>query len=476
MMQAFEWYLPSNQQHYKRLQSKLDELKSVGIVDLWIPPVFKGTSKHDVGYGIYDLYDLGEFDQKGSIATKYGTKQELIELIKSCHTRDMKVYADTVLNHKAAADYKETFEAILVDPMDREQTIGEPHDIQGWTGFNFKGRNNKYSKFKWNFNHFTGVDYDDITKESGIYRILGDNKYWSESVSDELGNYDYLMFSDVNLAHPEVKEDLFHWIEWFVNETKVDGLRFDALKHIDREFMKEFIDHCLNLFGDSFYRVGEYWSGNEQAKLKYLDALDYNMDLFDVILHYNFYEASHQKENYDLRTILDNTLVMNHPTLAVTFVDNHDSQRGQALESWVESWFKPLAYTLILMREEGYPCVFWGDYYGIEGEFSYPAQKEWLDRMLKARQKASYGDQDDYFDNPHCIGWVRHGNEKHLTKSASLINNSDDSQILRMFIGTDFVGTIFKDALEFNEGEVIIDEEGYGDFRVNAQSASIWLN
>lgn len=39
--------------------------------------------KNDTGYAVYDLYDLGEFNQKGSIETKYGTKQEYIDAIKT---------------------------------------------------------------------------------------------------------------------------------------------------------------------------------------------------------------------------------------------------------------------------------------------------------------------------------------------------------------------------------------------------------
>ena len=40
---------------------------------------------------------------------------------------------------------------------------------------------------------------------------------------------------------------------------------------------------------------------------------------------------------------------------------SHDTQLGESLESWVGSGFKPLAYSLILLRHEGYPCVFLGD-------------------------------------------------------------------------------------------------------------------
>ena len=475
MMQAFEWYLESDSKHFVRLEQLLDELKEAGIDDLWIPPVFKATGTNDVGYGIYDLFDLGEFDQKGSVPTKYGTKEELLSLIEACHQRGMKVYADTVLNHKAGADFKETFKAVLVDSDNREENIGDPHDIEGWTGFNFPGRNDKYSDFKWNFNHFTGVDYDDLSKETGIFRILGENKYWSSNVSHEMGNYDYLMFADVDLKHPDVSAELFRWIEWFVQETKIDGLRFDALKHIDRDFIRDFTSYCQEQFGESFYMVGEYWSSSEAVKAKYLDATDYNVDLFDVGLHFNFYEAALGMENYDLREIFENTLVSTHPTLAVTFVDNHDSQKGQSLQSWVGDWFKPLAYTLILMRDEGYPCVFWGDYYGINQEDGYPASKPWIDKILKARASSAHGQQDDYFDNNDTIGWVRHGDEEHPTKSATLIHNGTEKTSLMMFVGKEQANKEFSDVLSYDDERVVIDEEGFGDFTVNAQSAAIWM-
>ena len=63
--------------------------------------------------------------------------------------------------------------------------------------------------------------------------------------------------------------------------------------------------------------------------------------------------------------LFEGTLVGARPDLAVTFVDNHDTQPGQSLESWVDGWFKAAAYGLILLRAYGYPCVFYGDLYGI---------------------------------------------------------------------------------------------------------------
>lgn len=68
------------------------------------------------GYDIYDLYDLGEFDQKGSRTTKWGSRRELEDLVEEAKSLGVGVYWDAVLNHKAGADYPERFQAVKVDP------------------------------------------------------------------------------------------------------------------------------------------------------------------------------------------------------------------------------------------------------------------------------------------------------------------------------------------------------------------------
>lgn len=62
-----------------------------------ISSVTKGQSVDDTGYGVYDVYDLGEFDQKGTVRTKYGTKQELLDAIATCKEQEMAVYG---ISHK----------------------------------------------------------------------------------------------------------------------------------------------------------------------------------------------------------------------------------------------------------------------------------------------------------------------------------------------------------------------------------------
>ncbi|NLD51886.1 MAG: hypothetical protein GX650_03225, partial [Clostridiales bacterium] len=63
MLQAFEWYLPDDGKHWERLRHAAPRLKELGVGGVWIPPCCKATGTDDVGYGAYDLYDLGEFDQ-----------------------------------------------------------------------------------------------------------------------------------------------------------------------------------------------------------------------------------------------------------------------------------------------------------------------------------------------------------------------------------------------------------------------------
>lgn len=470
MLQAFEWNVPNEGNHYDFLREQIPELAEAGITALWLPPVTKATSIWDTGYGAYDLYDLGEFDQKGDIRTKYGTKEQLHQLINAAHEAGLQVYADVVLNHKAQADEEETFLAVSVDQNDRSRELDEPHDITAWTRFTFPGRGETYSDFKWNFNHFTGVDYDSRSGNTGIYKILGENKDWSDNVSGEKGNFDYLMFADINLAHPEVRADLFHWAKWFIEETGVDGFRFDALKHMDHDFVRDLVHH-IRSFAPDFYFVGEFWQPGLGEKESYLAATEYQLDLFDVALHFNLFGAA--KGPFDLRNILAGSLVKHHPDLAVTFVDNHDTQPGQSLNSFVEPWFKKIAYSLILLRQDGYPCVFFGDYYGLGEPEPMAGLRSVITNLLYIRKNYAFGEQQDYFESESLIGWTRLGSDDHPGSLAVLIS-TDDMATLRMFVGEDQAGRIYHDLTGASPAEITIDQDGWADFEAGPGDVSCW--
>ncbi len=69
-----------------------------------MPPAYKGASGgYSVGYDSYDLFDLGEFDQKVH-PTKYGDKAQLLAAIDALKRNDIAVLLDVVVNHKMGAD------------------------------------------------------------------------------------------------------------------------------------------------------------------------------------------------------------------------------------------------------------------------------------------------------------------------------------------------------------------------------------
>ena len=474
MMQYFEWYLPDDGRHWVRLMEDAEHLRQIGVGGVWLPPFCKATGTNDTGYGIYDLFDMGEFEQKGSRRTKYGTKEELKAAIDSLHEKGIQVYSDTVLNHKAGADETEVFKIVEVSPDNREQTLSAPYDIEGWTKFTFPGRGGMYSEFQWNFQHFNGLNYDQRTGNTKIFRILGENKDFSDNVSGEFGNFDYLMFANIDYRNRDVIDETLRWGEWVIEEMNLDGMRLDAIKHIDANFMEVFVRHLRLTADKPLYFVGEYWNPDEGALSAYLQDTEGLLALFDVALHYRFVRASHQGRDYDLRTIFDNTFISRHVLNAAIFVDNHDSQPGQALESWVQDWFKPLAYALILLRQDGYPCVFYGDYYGTGGPNSVPGKREVLDRLLEARQKSAYGEQVDYFDHANTIGWVRLGDAAHEGSGLACVMSNGEDGYKRMCLGGLNGGTLWHDAMGAIENAVTLDEGGWADFYCKGGSVSVY--
>lgn len=122
LFQGFEWNVPADHKHWQRLIKVLPALKQIGIDNVWLPPACKAANgKEGNGYDIYDLYDLGEFDQKGSRSTKWGSREELAELVEKSESEGVGLYFDAVLNHKAGADNKEKCRVVEVDDNGRSR-------------------------------------------------------------------------------------------------------------------------------------------------------------------------------------------------------------------------------------------------------------------------------------------------------------------------------------------------------------------
>ncbi|KHJ66585.1 cytoplasmic alpha-amylase [Pantoea rodasii] len=485
LLQAFHWYYPEGGKLWPELTERASSLRESGINMVWLPPAYKGAGgPASVGYDTYDLFDLGEFDQKGGISTKYGNREDLLSAIISLKNNDIAVLLDVVVNHKIGADEKESVQVNRVDSNDRTKIDNEVVTCEAWTRYTFPARAGKYSQFIWDFKCFNGVDHIENPSEDGVFKIVNDytGEGWNQQVDEEMGNFDYLMGSNIDFRNHAVTEEIKYWARWVIEQTGCNGFRLDAVKHIPAWFFKEWIEHVQAVSDTPLFIVAEYWSFELKKLQQYINQVEGKTMLFDAPLHMKFHEASKQGSNYDLSRIFEGTLVEADPFHAVTLVANHDTQPLQSLEAPVEAWFKPLAYALILLRENGVPSVFYPDLFGADYEdtgndgethrVDMPVIDK-LDKLLLARQQFAHGVQTSWFDHPNCIAFSRSGTAEQPGCVVIMSNGDDGEKTLNL--GEHLANRVWRDFL-YNSDEVVkTNESGEGVFKCKAGSVSVWV-
>lgn len=324
MMQAFYWDCPAVEQlegqWWNTVKSRVAALRQVGFSSLWLPPACKAASARSMGYDPYDYYDLGGFDQKGSISTWFGSSAELCSLIATAHQQQMQVYADLVLNHNSGGDGQE------LNPIDGRTR---------WTKFGPKS-----GKFARALDCFHPSHYE---------------------------TWDGMAFGDMpDLCHrnPYVYEQLMEVARWLIEDVGFDGFRFDFVKGYGAWMVKALLEIRYLKDGQGFlpFAVGECWDSDrtiEDWLTEVNTFLDNKACAFDFPLRYRL-KALCDTYGFSLRNLAQpGTLVSASPQCAVTFVDNHDTTQSES-DAVISD--KILAYAFILTHE-GYPCVFWKDYY-----------------------------------------------------------------------------------------------------------------
>ena len=104
-----QWFETDWDEMYRRLP----EAAEIGYDYLWIPPptkgpTGKGTKWANVGYNLYDRFDIGDVPQRGSLATRYGTRGSLRNMVDKAHQLDIKIIPDIVMNHNGnGPDFRE---------------------------------------------------------------------------------------------------------------------------------------------------------------------------------------------------------------------------------------------------------------------------------------------------------------------------------------------------------------------------------
>jgi alpha-amylase len=350
LMQAFYWDCPKLEgkefQWWDYVAGLVPSLSGNGFTALWLPPACKAANigGMSMGYDPYDYYDLGDVDQKGSKETWFGSKDQLLTLIKTAHSQNLEVYADLVINHNNGGDSEE------VNPIDGQKR---------WTKF-VPGS----GKFPRNWESFHPSYYE---------------------------SWDQMTFGDMpDLCHrnPDVYSQLIDYARWLIEEIGFDGFRYDFVKGYGA-WMGRALQELRGLRNDVAYKpygVGECWDSERNID-DWLDEVntwsDNPLGAFDFPLRERLKNLC-DTSGYSLNNLAaGGTLVKDRPMDAVTFVENHDIARSNPIIN-----DKMMAYAFILTHE-GYPCVFWQDYYNFG--LAQEGNKSGIAALVKAHEDFAAG-------------------------------------------------------------------------------------
>ena len=247
---------------WNEIADKVPELAEAGYSSLWLPPPAKANGGYSVGYDLFDPFDLGSRDQRGTIATRYGTKADLHNLIELCHRFGIRVYFDNIMNHRAydVPLYNETTPTDVFPGM-----VAEDFHLRTTSdGFCRKWDNTRDWQDAWQVMHLGLSDLLDIAHETPNQNFGATEGSWHDKPSivrhpDNPEFYDWhptlgwVGFNSTSItaaviaANPDFfKEDVGAYLcrnaRWMMQTTRADGFRLDAVKHVPDYFFGAYND------------------------------------------------------------------------------------------------------------------------------------------------------------------------------------------------------------------------------------------
>lgn len=239
--------------NWDELTTKMPEIAEAGYTSLWLPPPAKAGSVFSVGYDIFDPFDLGDKNQRGTVRTRYGTKAELLQVVATAHRFGLRVYFDNIMNHRGfdipgynSSAPTNLYPGLTVEDFHlRRQTDGT---YRNWDNISDWGN-------EWQVQHRPLSGLLDLANETGgvnenfgltegstankisFLRQPGNNSYYMDTGLPVIAGA-WRPFNGTN-GDPVVEDVNAYLIRaamWMMNETKCDGFRFDAVKHTPSAF------------------------------------------------------------------------------------------------------------------------------------------------------------------------------------------------------------------------------------------------
>lgn len=343
--------LPADRPWWRQARTQLAELAHLGVWGVWHPvPCKGGGGRNSMGYDPYDLYDLGSKDQRGTVPTRFGTRDDYLAYVATAHANGLRVIADVVLNHSGGADQAQpnpVMETLGLDEIPDDTHVPPDHfppgypasreNLRSWTGFYPKGADGQKGtgRFPRDARHFHPTHTHPDQSEPYHKPYFGGD-YCFEADSGYVG------------------ESLIDWAHWFLAQSGVDGFRLDAVKLMEPGYLRTFAAAVRKAHPELFL-VGEFWDTNQTLLADFQSATQNQLSLFDFEFFYALKDLT-EKPNPDLRDLLRRRFA--DRARSVTFVSNHDVDREQAIDPKKRA----LPYALMLALS-GQPSVFYLDYF-----------------------------------------------------------------------------------------------------------------
>lgn len=221
----------------KGITRHLDYIAGLGCTAIWLSPIFENNSQDAGSYHGYAIENYLDVDPR------FGTKQDLIDLVDAAHALDMRVFLDVVINHSGdlwrydAADNAYRYVDAQQFPLHsfRRADRPVPTELRDARFFHRRGQIQNYDAFP----EFELGDFDRL-------------KDWAHGTTADASELMEILVA----VHA-------HWIR----ETDVDGFRMDAVKHLgpvaSARFATAVREYAYGLGKRSFMTFGELIAGDD---------------------------------------------------------------------------------------------------------------------------------------------------------------------------------------------------------------------
>lgn len=304
--------------------NKFDYLQDLGITTVWLNPVQKNGPNTYHGYAITDFY---------AVDPRYGTNEEYIEMIDKAHDRGMKVVMDMIFNHSGSGHWWMT-------------------DLPTKDWFNFNNTFVQTSHNKWSV-----VD---------VHAPESERKYFADGWFTK-------GMPDLNQKNKHVATYLIQNSIWWIEHTRIDGIRQDTHPYADYNFMarwcKEVTDEYpdFNIVGESWYPSGPgftaWWQrnakvSNTNSNLK--TVMDFNLTFIcqHAFIDENLPSDGKSKGLFKIYESLAQDFLYPDLKNILIFLDNHDLGRFSLEEDAdLRKYKQGIAF---LLTTRGIPQIYYG--------------------------------------------------------------------------------------------------------------------